>query len=379
MMSYDPRSKEWLLNRYEIYKELRARDTAYWSEKYQVHVITRYDDVFFVLNNPKIFSSSGGNLLIEHGTRLNRTLGASDNPLHNDYKDIVLNAYHKDNIQRIADVFSDNMIKLLSDKTELNVSNITEEIAAWASTEIINSPLDKHEATNLSLLTYKHHPLVSVENAIEDFDGKYAKLFSRVKLKMASKGPGVYHEYVTNNPKNLDVIALILGPMMTGVGSLAAALQYLTLDLFYEDQLDALLKDRSLIPQAVNESLRFNAAVGRFTRTVTENVTLHGIDLKPGDRIAIALESANRDETKFVDADKFIINRTDKARHLAWGHGVHVCIALAISKAMLRLYLEILLDKVGKYEILTKPSELEYILMYGGNISIMSNIMMKKL
>lgn len=377
-MSYDPYSNEWLLNRFDIYKDLRSQNSAYWCEKYQVHVLTRYDDVFFALNNPKIFSSSGGNLLIEDGIRLNKTLGASDNPLHNDYKNIVINAYAKDNIARIAEVFTANATRLLENKTELNISDITEELGAWLSTEILNSPLDKNEANKLTLDTHRHHPLVSIEHADKDFNFKFGKLFERIDRKVPS-GPGVYNEYVNNNVKKIDVPALIVGPMMTGPGSTAGALQYLTLDLFYENQLDRLLQDRSLIPQAVNESLRFRAAVGRFTRTVTEDITIHNVNLKPGDRVAISLESANRDETKWHNPDEFIINRNDNVRHLAWGHGAHACIALAISKEMLRLYLKLLLDKVGKYEILTKPSDLKYVLMYGGNISIMSNIMMRKL
>lgn len=376
-MSYDPRSNEWLLNRFEIYKELRARDTAYWSEQYKLHVLTRYDDVFFVLNNPKMFSSAKGNLLIENGERLTRTLGASDNPLHAQYKNIVVDAYHKDNNSRIAELFSEKMYELIENKTELNISSLTEELASWTSCGILNSPLDKEDAKTLALRTYQHHPLVSVEQPIDNFNMEFQKLFSRIKMKMPS-GPGVYTEYVNNCPEGMDVTALIVGPMITGVGSLAAALQYLTLDLYYENQLDAVLQDRSLIVDAINESLRFRGAVGRFTRTVTEDVTLHGIDLKPGDRIVIALESANRDETKFTDADKFIIGRKDNVKNLAWGHGVHVCIAQAISEEMLKLYLSILLEKIGKYEILTKPVDLRYNLMYGGNISIMSNIVLRK-
>ena len=88
-MSYDPHCNEWLLNRFEIYKDLRSQDKAYWSEKFQLHVLTRYDDVFFALNNPKIFSSAQGNLLIETDERRGKTLGASDNPVHKSYKDIV--------------------------------------------------------------------------------------------------------------------------------------------------------------------------------------------------------------------------------------------------------------------------------------------------
>jgi cytochrome P450 len=377
-MSYDPHSNEWLLNRFEIYKDLREQDTAYWCEKYGVHVITRYDDVFFALNNPKIFSSAGGNLLIENGERLGRTLGASDNPVHNEYKDIVIKAYSKNNLERISKSFAERATKLLENKTEINISDVTEELGAWLTIELLNSPLDKEEALQLALYTHRHHPLVAIENVDPEAGHKYLKINNHIRMKIPS-GPGVYNEYVNNNPKGLDRPALMVGSMATGPGSTAAALQFLTLDLFYENQLDTVLKNKSLIPKAVNESLRFRAGVGRFTRTVTKDITMHGVNLKPGDRVAISLESANRDPARWYNPDEFIINRTDKTKNLAWGHGVHACIALAISKEMLRLYLKILLDQVGKYEILTKPEDLKYVLMFGGNISIMSNIMLRKL
>ena len=377
-MSYDPHSKEWLLHRFETYKDLRASDKAYWCEKYGVYVITRYDDVFYALNNPKIFSSAGGNLLIERGERLGRTLGASDNPIHSEYKDMVLQAYAKENMERVSKSFTERANKLLENKTEINISDVTEELGAWLTIELMNSPLDKEEALQLALYTHRHHPLVAVENVDPNATAKFEKINHHIMSKTPS-GPGVYNQYVNNNPKRLDRPALMVGTMATGPGSTAAALQSLTLDLFYENQLDAVINDRTLIPKAVNESLRFRAGVGRFTRTVTENVILHDTFLKAGDRIAICLESANRDPANWIDPDKFLIHRTDKTKHLAWGHGVHSCIALAISKEMIRIYLKTLLDKVGKYEILTKPEDLEYVLMFGGNISMMSNIILRKL
>lgn len=392
-MSYDPHSNEWLLNRFDIYKDLRTRDTAYWCEEYQVYVLTRYDDVFFALNNPQIFSSAQGNLLVEVEERKGRTLGASDNPLHGEYKNIVMNAYTKDNIKRIADVFSTKTLELLDNKTEINVSDLTEELAVWLSTEIINSPLDKKEAIELTYETHRlqqtqkdrrslnqpvHPSILTKDIDKKGVSPKFRRLFELIRLEIPH-GPGAYNEYICNNPKKLDVLALVVGNMMSGPGSMAAALQYLTLDLFYENQLDMLLQDRSLIPEAVNESLRFRAGVGRFTRTLTQDITIHNVNLKPGDRVAICLESANRDESKWYKPDEFIIKRDDKVKHLAWGHGPHACIALAISKEMLRLYLKLLLDKVGKYEILTKPSDLKYVMMFGGNISMMSNIMLRKL
>lgn len=378
-MSYDPHSNEWLLNRFDIYKNLRAQDTAYWCEKYNVHVITRYDDVFFVLNNPQIFSSAQGNLLIETPNRFGNTPGASDNPIHDEYKNIVKNAYTKDNLKRVADVFHEKTVEQLENKTLLNISDITDEISSWATVEILNIPIDGETIKNLTLATHRYHPLVVLHNADPNLNTKYRIIFDLVRRRVPSKGPGVYHEYIYNNPKKLDVMSLIIGKMMTGPGSLAAALQYLTIDLCEQKQLDNLLNDRSLVAEAVKESLRFRAGVGRFTRTVAQEITMHGVDLKPGDRVAVCLESANRDPNMFEDPDTFIISRNNKAKHLSWGHGVHACIALAISEKLLGVYLNLLLDKVGKYEILTKPSDIKYTMMLGGHINIMSNIMLRKL
>lgn len=379
-MSYDPHSNEWLLNRFDIYKDLRARDSAYWCEKHNLHVLTRYDDVLFALNNPKIFSSAQGNLLIESDERRGKTLGASDNPTHKDYKDIVINAYSKDNIERVAKVFSEKTIEHLANAKELDVSDVSEVISAWAVNEIMNIPIDKDTINDLALNTHRHHPVMVISGADPDFDKKFniGMIYDAIRKRRSPQGPGVYREYLYNNPKYLDVQSVIFGNMVTGLGSLAGALQYLTLDLCYENQLDALLQDRSLIPAAVDESLRFRAAVGRFCRTVTQEVTIHNVDLKPGDRVAISLESANRDHNRFENPDEFILSRKEN-KHLSWGHGVHACIALAISKELLHLYLNLLLDNIGKYEIVTKPSELKYMIISGANINIMTNIMLRKL
>ena len=379
-MSFDPHSNEWLLNRFDIYKDLRTRDTAYWCEKYQLHVITRYDDVLFALNNPKVFSSAQGNLLIETGERKGKTLGASDNPLHKDYKDIVINAYSKDNIERVAKVFREKTVEHFENKTELNVSEITESISTWMAAEIMNPPVEKQVIYDLLLNTHRYHSSNVVENFDPDFDKKFQidMVYNLIKKRRYPLGPGVYHEYLYNNPKYLDAVSLVFGNMISGLGSLTAALQYLTLDLYFEKQLDALMKDRSLIPAAIEESLRFRSGAGRFYRTVLEDITMHGVNLKQGDRVALSLESANRDSSKFDNTDRFIMSRKE-TKHLAWGHGVHACIAMVVSKEMMQIYLNLLLDMIGKYEILTKPSELKYMLITGGNINIMSNIMLRKL
>lgn len=379
-MIFDPHSNEWLLNRFEIYKDLRTRDTAYWSDKFQLYVITRYDDVFFALTNPNIFSSAKGNLLVETPVRFQKTLGASDNPYHSEFKNIVLNAYTKDNLNRIASVFVKKAIEHFSNKTEIDISEVTDDLSAWMVTELLNFPIDKNVMHNAILNIHKYDPNIHVfgsEDTPKNLQSEFGVIYETFSRKPPSLGPGVYHECMTNNPNNADTIFLVVANILSGTGSLVGALQYLTLDAV--DHLDVLMNDRSLIPAAVNESLRIHTSTGRFGRTVTQNITMHGVDLKPGDRVALCLESANHDPTKFTNPEEFDLSRNDNVKHLGWGYGIHSCIALALSKELLSLYLETLLDIVGECVIMTKSSDIRYTYVKGGNIDIMSNIMLRKL
>jgi cytochrome P450 len=341
------------------------------------------------LNNPDIFSSAKGNLLIEQPGRFEQTLGASDNPIHGEYKNIVKNAYNKDNIERITEFFKKKANDHFEDQLEYNISEITEDITAWVVAEFLNFPIDKEIVKNVVITVQKNNLFdlfisaifaenhnVPVDN-LPNYREIYAELKQICDKKIPATGPGIYNEYINNDPKNIRVFSLFSGPMVSGASSLIGALQFLTIDLYRENQLDLLLNDRSLIPLAVNESLRFHASTGRFSRTVTKEITMHGVNLKPGDKVAACLESANRDPNKFPDPDKFDIFR-DTTGSLAWGHGVHSCIALAISRSILCSYFEILLDKIGKYEITTKTSDFKYIMTASGNDDMISNIMMKR-
>jgi cytochrome P450 len=301
-------------------------------------------------------------------------LGASDNPTHDIYKNIVKNAYSKDNIQRIADVFSDRAKELLIQNNNLNISKIIEDLSATVTAELINPPYDKEKIKDY-VMDIQHFSSKAVLNNTDNstYD-KFFKLLSHMAdiLNVEATGPGIYKEYI-NDSKKLKLISLFTGPAISGTSSLTGALVMLTLDLYREGQLDALLADKNLIPQAVNESLRFNTSTGRFSRTVTKNIKMHGIELTEGDRVALCLESANRDPSMFLDPDKFDLFRNTNG-HVAFGYGLHACIALAISKSIMIAWVEILLDHYGKYKVVTSNEDLKYIITASGNNDMIYNL-----
>ncbi len=392
MEFFNPHSSQWLLNKFEVYKAFRTNETAYWSERYQLYVITRYEDILFALTNPDIFSSAKGNLIVEHTKRFGKTLGASDDPVHSQLKNTVKNAYAKDNTERVVTLFREKAEEYLSNKTTLNISDTIEHLSAWTVAEMLNYPFDKTVIKNLIVEIQRHAPLAVRVDADESYESGYMKLFnfdpatpygvshflSNV-AKCPAHGPGIYKEYFDNRGSSgldFDPRSLLSGPTLSGASSLTGALQFLTLDLYRENQLDILLEDSSLIPNAVDESLRFNAYTGRFSRTVMKEITMHGIDLKPGNRVALCLESGNRDPAKFPNPELFDLHR-DTSGSLAFGRGPHACIALAITKAVMEVYLEILLKNFGKYKVLTPNDELKYVMTNSGNDDMITNIVIE--
>ncbi|MFC9330338.1 cytochrome P450 [Kitasatospora sp. NPDC057015] len=115
----------------------------------------------------------------------------------------------------------------------------------------------------------------------------------------------------------------------------------------HPDQWRQLRADRSLLPGAVEEVLRWLPANPYNRRTLTRDVELHGQRMRAGDKVTLWWPSANRDETVFADPDRFDIRR-DPNPHLSFGYGTHYCLGDEFGRLEIRLALEALLDRVAE-------------------------------
>jgi len=114
----------------------------------------------------------------------------------------------------------------------------------------------------------------------------------------------------------------------------------------YPDQWKLLLEDRSLIPNAVEEMLRWAGVVVYFRRTAATDVEFGGQLIREGDSVVMWYASANRDEEAFEHADTFDVTR-DKNAHFAFGGGGrHFCVGASLARLELRLMLEALLERL---------------------------------
>jgi cytochrome P450 len=128
------------------------------------------------------------------------------------------------------------------------------------------------------------------------------------------------------------------------------------------DQLALLLDDPSLIPGAVEESLRMFPAFAHFRRTATCDTELHGKQIKEGEKVVMWYVSSNRDETCFEDPNRFDVRRTTE--HQAFGAGGrHFCLGTALARLELRILFEETLKRFPTMELAGAPTVVESVFL----------------
>jgi cytochrome P450 len=152
-----------------------------------------------------------------------------------------------------------------------------------------------------------------------------AELRSRTQdvLSRADAG-GLTPDEVSSN-----AAVLLFGGIETTEGMICNALLHL---LSHEDQLELVREDRSLLANAIEESLRLEPSAASIDRYATREVELGGATIAQGDLVTVSIAGANRDPATFPDPDRFDITRENAGRQLAFAGGPHVCIGMHLAR-----------------------------------------------
>jgi cytochrome P450 len=116
--------------------------------------------------------------------------------------------------------------------------------------------------------------------------------------------------------------------------------------LSHPEQLDAVRADRSLLPRAIEEALRFETPLLNITRLATRDVVLSDVAIPAGSTIMLMLASANREVGRYSDPDQFDIFRPEPQPHISFGHGPHVCLGMHLARLEMRVATNLLLDRL---------------------------------
>ena len=105
------------------------------------------------------------------------------------------------------------------------------------------------------------------------------------------------------------------------------------------DERRRLANEPALLPRAIEEMLRYVSPVMCFRRTATEDVELHGVRIRAGDKVVVYYASANHDETVFADPGRFDVGR-EPNEHFSFGEGVHFCIGAHLARLQMRVFFD---------------------------------------
>jgi cytochrome P450 len=125
----------------------------------------------------------------------------------------------------------------------------------------------------------------------------------------------------------------------------------------HPDQRRELVADRSLIPNAIEETLRFQPTGLHLARYVARDAVLHGTTVPAGSAILLLVGSANRDERRYVEPDRFDIHR-DLSQHLTFGYGFHFCLGASLARLEGRVALDEVLNRFPEWEVDSDSIEL---------------------
>jgi cholest-4-en-3-one 26-monooxygenase len=144
------------------------------------------------------------------------------------------------------------------------------------------------------------------------------------------------HQIVT------EVLLLLIGGDETTRHTLSGGTRQL---LLHPDQHQRLVNDLGLLPNAIEEMLRWTAPVKNMARTITADTEFHGTQLNQGEKIILLFESANFDEEVFEDPESFNIERYPN-NHLAFGFGTHFCLGNQLARLELSIMQTRLLQRL---------------------------------
>ncbi len=338
---------------WSVYARLRAEAPVAWNDTVGFWALSRYAEVHEVSCDPKRFSSKGGILTMEIGIDYPTppTMMHTDPPDHTAYRKLVQPGFKPSLMTALEPVARERLLTLLANVEADEPVDFVPAVAVPFPLRIIGDLLGLPDS---DWETFFYWSEATIPGALE-ID---AEERARIQADMRDYFLGVIAERRAEPREDLisvlvaedlndDELYMFLNQLLvagneTTRNTISGGLWALA---EHPDQWQRLVENRSLIPSAVEEILRWTTAVISFMRTATEDTTLGDQAIAAGDPVLMLYASANRDEAQFgPTADRFDVGRSPN-HHLAFGFGAHYCIGAALARLEVRLVLEELLAR----------------------------------
>ncbi len=361
---------------HDVLTQLRAADPVHWQDmpgEPGFWAILKHADVSHVARHPELFSAMQLGVMLQdpppaQRERIGDMLLMMDPPKHTAFRKPLADSFKARVIGQLEDRIRDICRTILAEAAEHGEVEFVHDVAGLLPNQVIGELFGIPEQDWADIRVWAEQSTSSQDPELvgEDHDPHAVGKLVTYAMDLAAQR--------RREAPREDLTSLILagnfgGRAMTDVefgsffnqlvvagndttkGMLAAGVNVL---LDHPDQLDDLRRDRTLLPGAVEEILRFVPPLHHFRRTATADTEIRGVAIAAGDKVAMWYTSANRDEDVFADPHRFDIRRSPNP-HLSFGIAQHFCLGVHLARLEGRVFFDELLAAFPSIERTGEP------------------------
>lgn len=372
---------------HHVFDELR-RHAPVWFHPPTAHtpggegfwVLSRHADIAAAAADNRTFSSetgggrAGGGTTLEDmpaGVAVGALLNMMDDPRHAKFRKLLAPSTTPRALRAIEDDLRSRATAIveaaLAQRDCDFLVDVAAELPLQAVAQLAGVPQeDRHQLMNWANVTldYDDREVGEVNDRVAQAQAQMftygTELLKRKRAQPADDLLSIVTHAVidgrplTENEQRLFLSLIIAAGSETTRNSIAIGMAAL---IAHPAALQRLRADRTLLPTAVEEMLRWASSTPYNRRTATRDVDLRGQHITAGDKVTLWWASANRDDTVFADPYNFDITRNPNP-HLAFGRGVHFCLGASLARLEMRVIFDVLLDRVGS---ITLTGPIDYV------------------
>lgn len=366
---YDPYRVDIVADPYPVYTRLRDEAPLYYNEAYDFWALSRHEDVERALLDWQTFSNSRGDILELIQSEFDMPKGVmmmEDPPVHTMLRGLMSRVFTPRRMAEIEDQIRQYCINCLNPLVGSDRFDIIAELASMMPMRVIgmllgipeSEQVSVRDANDASLRTKPGSPM-KVVRADKIADGSIYAEYVDWRAKNPSDDlmtallnvefedeNGVTRKLTRKEVLHYTQVVAGAGNETTGrlIGWLAKVLAE------HPDQRRRVVDDRTLLPRAVDETLRFEPTGHNVARLVTRDFEAYGRTVPAGSAILLMFGAANRDPRRYQNPDVYDIHRKNIS-HITFGKGVHYCLGANLARLEGRVALDELLNRWPEWDI----------------------------